>query len=392
MKLFHVQDADRPMYVLANSWREAFNNWCAKVAEENDCSKGEVEDPDGVAWMADEDDILLRTVVGIAEIDWVPTANNINALPDSIRKYIHDLETRADPAGDIREIHLLRQQKAALEDELARLRSGDAEVDDYEKAARVYYQNIVYDVCGILDDLDGRRVSYGEGIVCGTVSSPSTEVQDRLKRLVEEFKSRWETSTPEPAIKATVYYTESARVRDELPTQYQYAALIDVIAERTKQRQKWGVDDDDRHVDKELAHVAGNLAIMHVKGDLPPKDTWGIADRNPDPRERLVIAAALLIAEIERLDRLEARPVCPAKPPREIVGKEFSWEDGRKVRVASWVFDADGNWFVQLLPDPHTVFRVSWSKFCEVVGAEAINQAVAASAATTTSARSPQSS
>lgn len=34
--------------------------------------------------------------------NWLPTPESINALPEPIRAYIHDLETRADPAGDVR--------------------------------------------------------------------------------------------------------------------------------------------------------------------------------------------------------------------------------------------------------------------------------------------------
>lgn len=51
--------------------------------------------------------------------DWTPTSANINALPDAIRGYIHDLETRADPAHEIREIWLLRDQLSALTRSLA---------------------------------------------------------------------------------------------------------------------------------------------------------------------------------------------------------------------------------------------------------------------------------
>ena len=36
----------------------------------------------------------------MGEARWMPTAEAINALPDGLRHYIHDLESRADPAGD----------------------------------------------------------------------------------------------------------------------------------------------------------------------------------------------------------------------------------------------------------------------------------------------------
>lgn len=46
------------------------------------------------------------------------TADEINALPEPVRRYIHDLETRCDPAGDLRRLQLLedenRQLRAAL--------------------------------------------------------------------------------------------------------------------------------------------------------------------------------------------------------------------------------------------------------------------------------------
>lgn len=42
------------------------------------------------------------------------TAQEINALPDKIRRYIHDLETRCDPAGEVRERALLKDENEQL--------------------------------------------------------------------------------------------------------------------------------------------------------------------------------------------------------------------------------------------------------------------------------------
>lgn len=47
--------------------------------------------------------------------DWLPTAANINALPEPLRRYIHDLETRADPSGDVLLIYELRTMVRGLE-------------------------------------------------------------------------------------------------------------------------------------------------------------------------------------------------------------------------------------------------------------------------------------
>ena len=43
------------------------------------------------------------------------TPDQVNALPDPLRRYIHDLETRADPAGDVQLIYELRAQLTAAE-------------------------------------------------------------------------------------------------------------------------------------------------------------------------------------------------------------------------------------------------------------------------------------
>lgn len=68
----------------------------------------------------------------------------------------------------------VRQLKAEIE----RLRR--------EKDARVYYQNIVYAVCNVIDEIDGAKP--GAGIVCGTLEAPSDEVQLRMQVLVGEVR------------------------------------------------------------------------------------------------------------------------------------------------------------------------------------------------------------
>jgi hypothetical protein len=46
------------------------------------------------------------------EIDagWVPTPDNVNALPEPLRKYIHELIANCDPGDLVRENILLQQQ------------------------------------------------------------------------------------------------------------------------------------------------------------------------------------------------------------------------------------------------------------------------------------------
>ncbi|MBL5978399.1 hypothetical protein JAO85_14005 [Comamonas sp. NyZ500] len=46
---------------------------------------------------------------------WTPTVENVNALPDPLRAYIHALETNADPSGMVRDNTILREQLAGLQ-------------------------------------------------------------------------------------------------------------------------------------------------------------------------------------------------------------------------------------------------------------------------------------
>ncbi len=57
-----------------------------------------------------------------------------------------------------------------------------------EKARRVYYQDIVYAVCNSLDRIFSNRP--GKGVVCGTSTSPSQQVQQAMQ-VVEHRCTQW---------------------------------------------------------------------------------------------------------------------------------------------------------------------------------------------------------
>lgn len=76
----------------------------------------------------------------------------------------------------------------------------------------------------------------------------------------------------------------------------------DVLAERVKQRAKWGDAHDDEHDAGEIGMVAADLVSLGEQSD-----GWGLARKHPQRRDRLVIASALLIAEVERIDRSTKR-------------------------------------------------------------------------------------
>lgn len=79
-----------------------------------------------------------------------------------------------------------------------------------------------------------------------------------------------------------------------------------ILNERQRQISKgYDAAHDDEHVCSELADAAAHLAR---RGFGPPE--WPFDSKPPeaqDRREQLVIAVALLLAEIERLERAQAR-------------------------------------------------------------------------------------
>jgi hypothetical protein len=99
------------------------------------------------------------------------------------------------------------------------------------------------------------------------------------------------------------------------------AACFDVLAARINRIRQHGIEpsDDDTHADNELLlagisyaqHAAGELGLGRYRHELPLDWPWPETSWNPiDARDAIVLAAVYLIAELERLDRLqlEKRP------------------------------------------------------------------------------------
>ena len=87
--------------------------------------------------------------------------------------------------------------------------------------------------------------------------------------------------------------------------------LADIVAERKRQRdvEGWTLAHDDMHDEGELAEAAACYAWNQTQDadGVPPQWPWHEEWWKPKGRRRnLIRAAALLVAEIERLDRLAA--------------------------------------------------------------------------------------
>lgn len=92
-------------------------------------------------------------------------------------------------------------------------------------------------------------------------------------------------------------------------------AARDVLAERQRQveQEGWTPEHDDEHDEGELGMAAAcyamegasNLTLSGDEGEPPEFWPWDGEwwKPSPEPRRNLVKAAALILAEIERLDR-----------------------------------------------------------------------------------------
>jgi hypothetical protein len=58
MPLFHVQDSDRPLWVIADNFQQAHNKWAELMAKENDMDWRDVDPPHGIAHICDDKDLL----------------------------------------------------------------------------------------------------------------------------------------------------------------------------------------------------------------------------------------------------------------------------------------------------------------------------------------------
>lgn len=70
---------------------------------------------------------------------WTPTAQNINALPAPLRRYIHDLQANVDPTGVMRENFRLWQEIATLRKQLTINVSGQEPAPASDNDLDVFY-------------------------------------------------------------------------------------------------------------------------------------------------------------------------------------------------------------------------------------------------------------
>lgn len=75
--------------------------------------------------------------------------------------------------------------------------------------------------------------------------------------------------------------------------------------ERDRQIEMFSSVRDDQYVNRELAALAASTLLSNVEG-TSLDDVWGIQEKHPDELERLIIAGALVAAEIDRIQRRDS--------------------------------------------------------------------------------------
>ncbi len=118
------------------------------------------------------DDVLITIENLLDDLPSEPDTKLVTRLRASVIERNRQILTlRAENAQQAGDHRVINEARDAENERLRR-----------EKAARVYYQTIVYEVCNVLDGIEG-----GSKIVCGTVETPTTEVQVSMKRVQEQL-------------------------------------------------------------------------------------------------------------------------------------------------------------------------------------------------------------
>jgi hypothetical protein len=92
------------------------------------------------------------------------------------------------------------------------------------------------------------------------------------------------------------------------------SVFADIIEERSRQIlvEGWTPEHDDTHADNSLSKAAACYAVGSL---IPGVWPWGLRFWKPKNRRRdLIRAAALIVAEIERLDRASGKEAARDEP------------------------------------------------------------------------------
>lgn len=119
--------------------------------------------------------------------EWLPTPANINALPEPVRSYIADIETRCDPQYTMQQSVLLKDQVRQLEHKL-QTNAGESRATIAEQGAEIARLKEVAAVVISNDPEDHKPVCCGGSIqdMCGCMgATPSSIATHELRQILE---------------------------------------------------------------------------------------------------------------------------------------------------------------------------------------------------------------
>lgn len=135
--------------------------------------------------------------------------------------------------------------------------------------------------------------------------------EEIMLRSVSDTSDAWQDEASPEAVLSLLASLEAAEKRiAELEARAFNPAILDVIAERQRQQsvEGWMPEHDDEHCNGELAMAAvcyiNETGTVNRNGGKPWGWPWDASWWKPNARRRnLVKAGALILAEIERIDR-----------------------------------------------------------------------------------------
>ena len=134
-------------------------------------------------------------------------------------------------------------------------------------------------------------------------SPPPIPLEDEVERLTIDFYAsrQYDPKAIWPTVKAAIAFTIASLRLDRR------GALEDIAVERRRQYEVegWSIEHDDEHIDGSIALAAAAYAVGDTSTTYRPDIhwPWDGAPKRGNRRRELIKAGALIVAEIERLDR-----------------------------------------------------------------------------------------
>ena len=167
-----------------------------------------------------------------------------------------------------------------------------------------------------------REPAGGEPVASDNERGPIVDTRQHLIETMAEIFMQDRGQVPNRAMFiATRFFDRITALAEPQPPDR--AAVLDIVAERARQVsvEGWTVENDDLYVDGEMAVAAGAYVLHDTFGTrsvfpgIRALWPWSALWWKPTTRRRnLVKAGAMIVAEIERLDRAAARQAIAPEP------------------------------------------------------------------------------